>query len=162
MTPEDIDRKIGMPDVDQEWVRFRREVIDTDRHASWRRAAVIALVCSLGFVTLASVLYVGWLRPNAATVVEAPEAVSLEPADTQEAQAGTDEALVFDNVELHEIATQLAAHYGVELRIDNAEAAHMRLYVTLDPGMTLSDVVTYLNNLQGVHLCLDHQLLIVR
>lgn len=171
MTLEDIDRRIGMPDVDQEWSRFQREVIATSpddahdaptNHATWRRAAIIALVCSLGFVALASVLYVGWLRPDAATMAEAPEAVVLDAEGDNNANVTADDAFVFDDVELQQIASQLAAHYGVELRIDNADAARMRLYVTLDQDMTLSDIVTYLNHLQGVNLCLDHQQLIVR
>ena len=28
MKTEDIDKKIGMPDVDKEWARFEQEVID--------------------------------------------------------------------------------------------------------------------------------------
>ena len=54
MKTEDIDKKIGMPDVDEQWAKFEREVIDTEG-ASHKRiviwgfsiAASIALVAGI-------------------------------------------------------------------------------------------------------------------
>lgn len=57
MKTEDIDKKIGMPDVNEEWARFEREVINKEsarpkRAASWAAgigiAASIALMVVLG------------------------------------------------------------------------------------------------------------------
>lgn len=39
MKQQDIDKKIGMPDVDKEWVRFEREVIGTNSKSRFRHAA---------------------------------------------------------------------------------------------------------------------------
>ena len=54
MKTEDIDKKIGMPDVDAEWAKFEREVIDkeTPSHRNvmlWGLsiAASIALVAGI-------------------------------------------------------------------------------------------------------------------
>lgn len=56
MKREDIDKRIGMPDVDAEWAKFEREVIDTSakprfRHvATWAVGIGIAAVIFLLFV----------------------------------------------------------------------------------------------------------------
>ncbi len=56
MKREDIDKKIGMPDVDAEWAKFEREVIDTSakprfRHvATWTVGIGIAAAILLLFV----------------------------------------------------------------------------------------------------------------
>ncbi len=42
MKREDIDKRIGMPDVDEEWARFEREVIGTSVKPNWRRVATWA------------------------------------------------------------------------------------------------------------------------
>lgn len=157
MKIEDIDQKIGMPDVDQEWLRFRRDVMG----GYWRRAAAIALVCGLGVVAVASVLYVRMFRtqPTDASALAATEAIGAATAAIDpDPTAG---CFVFDDVELQQIAHELAGYYGVEPRFENPDVQHMRLYLTLDKEMSLVEVVEYLNNLQGLHLRLDHQLLII-
>ena len=56
MKKEDIDKKIGMPDVDAEWARFEREVIAKDtkprlrRLAAWAGGIGIAATIALLFV----------------------------------------------------------------------------------------------------------------
>ena len=42
MKKEDIDKRIGMPDVNAEWARFEREVIDKDTKPGLRRVAIWA------------------------------------------------------------------------------------------------------------------------
>ena len=42
MKKEDIDKRIGMPDVDAEWARFEREVIAKDKKPAFRRLAAWA------------------------------------------------------------------------------------------------------------------------
>ena len=43
MKREDIDKRIGMPDVDAEWVKFEREVIDTNAKPRFRHVATWAV-----------------------------------------------------------------------------------------------------------------------
>lgn len=55
LTEEELNRRIGMPDIDAEWHKFEHEVInDTNRReSSWRRYAAVAAVIliSLGILT---------------------------------------------------------------------------------------------------------------
>ncbi len=58
MKTEDIDKKIGMPDVDAEWARFEREVINKEsarpkRAASW--AAGIGIAASIALMVVVGV-----------------------------------------------------------------------------------------------------------
>ena len=59
MNIEDIDRKIGMPDVDREWEKFRREVIGHTPSRSreiWKKAsAVVGIVFGVALAVMASV-----------------------------------------------------------------------------------------------------------
>lgn len=43
MKREDIDKRIGMPDVDREWAKFEREVIDTSAKPRFRHVATWAV-----------------------------------------------------------------------------------------------------------------------
>ncbi|MBQ1588027.1 MAG: hypothetical protein II081_03135, partial [Prevotella sp.] len=43
MKREDIDKRIGMPDVDAEWAKFEREVIDTNAKPRFRHVATWAV-----------------------------------------------------------------------------------------------------------------------
>ena len=60
MKTEDIDRKIGMPDIDMEWAKFEKEVIDASEEKSkmesgkwevnrnWSRAAMFIGIIGTG------------------------------------------------------------------------------------------------------------------
>ncbi len=66
MKTEDIYKKIGMPDVDKEWEKFEREVIDKNpvhHEAWWRKAAVIVgIVFGVTLATLASVAVISHIN----------------------------------------------------------------------------------------------------
>ena len=69
MKTEDIDRKIGMPDIDMEWAKFEKEVIEASEEKSkvesgkwkvnsmiWSRAAMITgIIMGVSLITLASI-----------------------------------------------------------------------------------------------------------
>ncbi|MCQ2257945.1 MAG: hypothetical protein MJZ41_08145, partial [Bacteroidaceae bacterium] len=67
MTKEELDKKIGMPDVDAEWAKFRKEVIMPSQKANhhfaigqgWRKiAAVFLAIMCLSCIAIASVVLV--------------------------------------------------------------------------------------------------------
>ena len=70
MKTEDIDKKIGMPDVDKEWAKFEREVINQE--AKPKRRAIVAWVCGVGIaasVALFLMLHVGNLSNEKTPVI---------------------------------------------------------------------------------------------
>ncbi len=169
MTNKDIDQKIGMPDIDKEWAKFEREVIDapysiTPRSSAWKsRAAAIVLICTVGVAALASTFFL-------INRSQEDAAVSFQPAvmEIAQVQAETDttnvlgtyldeqqQKLVFDNVEMEHIALCLKQYYGIETQFANEESKHIRLYVTLNCAKPIDEIVAYLNNLQVVQLRLE-------
>lgn len=169
---ENIDKRIKMPDIDQEWKRFEREVIgqqepDIAPRHWWSRAAVIAVIVSLTLVAGAT----GYLLVSHADLQ--PEAVS-EPQEQPTAPFATEEPVqvteyldqtadewTFDNVAMSEIARCLHEQYGVEVTFGNEAARHIRLYVSFGRDQSLSEVIALLNNLQKVQLRLEDNHLII-
>lgn len=72
MKNEEIDRKIGMPDVDREWEMFRQEVIGpTASHGKsvWRKAAaVVGIVFGVTLVVMASVVTINYAQSKQAVI----------------------------------------------------------------------------------------------
>jgi hypothetical protein len=54
MKTEDIDKRIGMPDVDKEWARFEQEVIgkETKRHSALAWALGIGIAASVALLLI--------------------------------------------------------------------------------------------------------------
>lgn len=177
MKTEEIDRKIGMPDVEREWSRFEREVIDgprlvpqSPRHGM-SRAAVVALVCVLGGLVWAATLY---MRPSSAPRQAAVEAVDVAEAsasvheplamaeDLEACYDAQTEAFVFDDVEMQTIARCLGQAYGVEPVFVNDEARRVRFYVTIERRKSLDEIIELLNNFQHVELRHEGERLIIQ
>ncbi len=178
MKTEEIDKKIGMPDIDQEWARLKREVIDTPQGMRqprnwWSRAAVIALVCVLGGLALAATFA---LRGEKSAPVETTASTEVKAATAPQRTQGAAEAeakavgsfdadadeWTFDDVELQTIARCLEQAYGVEAVFANEEARHVRLYVTLPREKGLEGIVELLNSLHHVQLRLEERQLIIQ
>jgi len=82
MKTEDIDKKIGMPDVDKEWARFEQEVIgkETKRHSALAWALGIGIAASVALLIIYNIGKEQTEQPLMAQVQPAqPEHVS-EPA----------------------------------------------------------------------------------
>lgn len=68
MKQQDIDKKIGMPDVDKEWVRFEREVIGTNSKSRFRHAAT----WTIGIGIAATILLLFVLNTDMEKDIELP------------------------------------------------------------------------------------------
>lgn len=82
MKTEDIDKKIGMPDVDKEWARFEQEVIgkETKRHSALAWTLGIGIAASVALLIIYNIGKTQKEEPLVAQVQPAqPEHVS-EPA----------------------------------------------------------------------------------
>lgn len=173
MRYEDIDQKIGMPDIDLEWKKFEAETIERRsitprRRRMLSRAASIALLCGIGLTAVAATLFVIQTSGIHEDTIETPPVI--ESAEASEAEVtATDmagfnlDALIqeFDNAQLQTLTAYLQQRYGIEPVFVNDEARYVRLYVTLEKEMLLTDVVDLLNNLQNVQFrIIGNQLII--
>lgn len=184
MKLEEIDQKIGMPDVDAEWAKFESEVIDSEaqtgqthpqtraKHIGWlsRAAAVIGIVCCLSVAAWATVYVVRTVKgihyPQS-TSVEQPvsptaDAKTLVASMTNDSITVDDTAFKFDNIELHRIVTILCEYYGVEARYENEDAKYLRLYVRIDKTKSIDEVVEFLNHFDKVSMEVNDNQLIIK
>ncbi|MBQ6225127.1 MAG: Plug domain-containing protein [Bacteroidaceae bacterium] len=79
MKTEDIDKRIGMPDVDKEWARFEQEVIgkETKRHSALAWALGIGIAASVALLLIYNIGKTQTEQPLVAQVQPAqPELVS--------------------------------------------------------------------------------------
>ena len=160
---DDIDRRIGMPDVEAEWAKFEREVIKRAgprRGSVSRVAAAVALMLGLSLTALASVYYVRVVRPaRQATAVPAVERVESLAANTQPTDSVAE--FVFDNVDMLTIARTLGEHYGVEPVFRSEQAKEVRLYARIGKEKSLDEVVELLSHFKKVKLSVSGGKLII-
>lgn len=173
MKTEEIDRRIGMPDVDKEWAKFEEQAFRPTRNVKlWNRAAaVIGVVFGLSAVAVASILLLEYaasektIEPSVekndvfekqSAVVPQPEAIVTDSLTIDQ------ETFRFDNVEMQTIAEALGEYYQVEPVFENDDARRLRLYVQLEKSKSIEQVVEFLNNFHKVQLRLEAGKLIIR
>lgn len=180
MKTEEIDKKIGMPDIEEQWTRFEREVMDQPRLTPsarpWmsRAAAIILACCLVSGLVLAATLYmrhdpVAADAPMVATITEEQPSASdceIQPEEEDRLLSCWDDAAgvyVFDNQELQLVAEALSMLYPVEPVFANDEVRHIRLYFSIDPQKdSIEEIVTRLNTFYHVQMYLDGKRLIIQ
>ena len=116
MKTEDIDKKIGMPDVNEEWAKFEREVIN--KKAKHNRRALYAWIGGMGIAASLLLFFVLSMKDELAeepqltaqTMIEKRtiEAMKVEAAEVEAAEVEATE------VEAAEIETAKAEVKEVE------------------------------------------------
>ncbi len=179
MKIEDIDRKIGMPDINMEWAKFEKEVIEASEEKSkvesgkwkvnsmiWSRAAMITgIIMGVSLITLASIYL--YSTPQEKTE---PQETGSEMAVTAPVQEiiKTDtltinrEVFKFDNIEMKTIAKKIGDYYGKKIVFENEEAKHVRLYIQIEKTKSIEEIVEFMNNFKKVHLTIEDNSIHIR
>ena len=179
MKTEDIDRKIGMPDIDMEWAKFKKEVIETSEEKNivesgkwkvnsmiWSRAAMITgIIMGVSLITLASIYL--YSTPQEKTE---PQKTGSEMAVTAPVQEiiKTDtltinrEVFKFDNIEMKIIAKKIGDYYGKQIVFENEEAKHVRLYIQIEKSKSIEEIVEFMNNFKKVHLTIEGEQIYIK
>ena len=160
-------------DVDKAWKEFSEKHnkaksisngANTSYHNRMQIAASIIGIIFLSGVALAAV-HNGWLKfaaaDNAAdnkttteqTVKQKPSANDSLKAVTAEPKDSLDmKPVVFDNVELGTILTQMTDFYHVKVRYDNADTQHVRLFFNWNKTKTLEQNLEILNAFDRIQI----------
>ncbi len=171
MKTEDIDRKIGMPDIDMEWAKFEKEVIDASEEKSkmesgkwevnrnWSRAAMfIGIIMGISLIALASIYL--YSTPQEKTEPQKSSSEMTVTAPVQEI-IKTDtltinrEVFKFDNIEMKTIAKKVGDYYGKQIVFENEDAKHVRLYIQIEKTKRIEEVVEFMNNFKKIHLTIE-------
>ena len=171
MKTEDIDRKIGMPDIDMEWAKFEKEVIDASEEKSkmesgewkvnrnWSRAAMfIGIIMGVSLIALASIYFYPTPKQETENKKDVAEQIAAVQ-HTEEIKTDTltinREVFKFDNIEMKTIAKKIGDYYGKQIVFENEEAKHVRLYIQIEKTKSIEEVVEFMNNFKKVHLTIE-------
>jgi hypothetical protein len=124
MKTEDIDKKIGMPDVNEEWAKFEREVIN--KKAKHNRRALYAWIGGMGIAASLLLFFVLSMKDELAeepqltaqTMIEKRtiEAMKVESAEVEAAEV---EATEVEAAEVEEVEVEVAARPNRMTGIDD-------------------------------------------
>lgn len=163
MKTEDIDHRIGMPDVDAEWTKFEQEVIETSPVRSGygmsRAAAIAVVVVGVSLTALASA-YLLHVMPSRRAARQ-QEAVVADTLCNSTVVPDSLAVFIFDNEEMLSIATTLGNYYDLEPQFKDERAKHVRLYARVPKSDNIHEVMVLLNNFKKVKLSVHDGRLIV-
>lgn len=69
--------------------------------------------------------------------------------------------LAYENAELQNILTPIAAHFHLQVTYQNESARHIRLFLQLEKNMSLDDIIELMNHFEKVNIRHEGQTLIV-
>lgn len=129
----------------------------------WKIAASIIGVIFLSGITLAAI-HSGFFRSsssdeaNQAKMKQVSSTSDLNKMDsikvsaTEKADSLDLKPVVFDNAELGNVVSQLAAFYHVKVEVDNAESQHIRIFFNWDKTKTLKQNLEILNAFERIQI----------
>ena len=127
MKTEDIDKKIGMPDVNEEWAKFEREVIN--KKAKHNRRALYAWIGGMGIAASLLLFFVLSMKDELAeepqltaqTMIEKRtiEAMKVESAEVEAAEVEAAKVEAAEVEEVEEVEVEVAARPNRMTGIDD-------------------------------------------
>ena len=165
-------RKVDEEDVAviEEWKKFvgehAAEMDRPQRGMFFKVAASIVGILLMAGVTFAAIHIVRTIvGPNNELEIEQTVKTGTAPSTSEvyERKDGKNvgEPIVFDNVPLEKMLTQIAAYYGKEVEFRNDDARQLRFYFVWQRRQGLEQVVEDLNHFESLHLTLkDNQIIV--
>ena len=160
------DTHITVPDVDEEWRKFKAQR-HHHHHSNpvMRWAAVIVTVAALSGITYAAIHH--FLMANDTEEVT-PTVTSQQPSVQEAENQGDAYGMVpalsndsirqdqqFNNVELQQIMQQLGQDYGVKVVFKNEATRTLRFYLKWEATDSIQDIINRINHFEKVHLTLS-------
>ncbi len=165
MKREDIDKRIGMPDVDAEWARFEREVIGKNTKPNWQRVA--AWAGGIGIAATIALLFVlnmgkGETEKQPLVAQQQPVHVESSTADTipeegnQSAEPAYEQSqqrqLVYNEPESRNVAEALQGHIsGLDI-VPSSDSSGIGNIIRLAGSVRLHRIDSFAVILNGVIL----------
>ncbi|MBR1410392.1 MAG: DUF4974 domain-containing protein [Prevotella sp.] len=153
-------------DVDAVWQRFNQKLQPKQHGFGWMKIAAsfigVLLVSGIAF---AAIHVVRQIQKQEAPKTEVTESVTIPvataPVDTLASDTTTVQPIVYDNIPLEKMLSEIAAHYDVELTFANEEVRGLRFHFVWNPGRDIANVVNDLNRFEHLNVTLkDNQLIV--
>ena len=140
--------------VDEEWAKFEQAHFGKRQHFPILKAAAVFMgVLAVSGITIAAVYTMRSGQPQtvheqAETVVNANRQTAVS-VDTTEV---TSEPVVFDNVTLDKMMSEIAAYYAVKVHFNNDEARRLRFHFVWRKELGVEKVVEDMNHFERVNM----------
>lgn len=177
------------PSIDAEWEKLKEEKqqkeeknqnAETQQTAMllplWspmRKVAAVAAVLVVSGITFAAIHLVTrshQASDNGNTELVASQKDSIQQVSAPQKSNIEEKAdsaslaqlpLVYENAELQNILTPIAAHFHLQVTYQNESARHIRLFLQLEKNMSLDDIIELMNHFEKVNIRHEGQTLIV-
>ena len=179
MTRDDIDKKIGMPDVDAEWKKFEQEhsTLFTENTPfatrqrvgfSLRKIAAILvavlMLTGLGYAAVRTSFFTQAWDEDKAQVTDVTT-TDADPTEsivyTPEIKMVGDSVVLFKDFRLDSIMMQIDKYYQVESQFADAESRSMRLLFKWNRQHSLEEVLEHMNGFERLKVRREENTLIV-
>ena len=157
--------------VNEEWKKFvgehAEEMDRPQRGMFFKVAASIVGILLMAGVTFAAIHIVRTIvgpnnEPEIEQTVKTGTAPSTSEVDERKDGKNVGEPIVFDNVPLEKMLTQIAAYYGKEVEFLNDDARQFRFYFVWRKNETLDATLQRLNLFESITIELNDNKLIVK
>ena len=160
-------------DVDAAWQRLNEELKKEEGHSSFfilhsslQKAAAsfigVLLVSGIAFAAIQMVRYTQQPAPKAEEVVSTPKPANITPADTLTTDTiAVQQPIVYDNIPLEKMLTEIAAHYDAKVAFANDEARGLRFRFVWNPQKGIGQVVSDLNQFERLTVTLKDDVITI-
>ncbi len=160
-------------DVDAAWQRLNEELKKEEGHSSFfilhsslQKAAAsfigVLLVSGIAFAAIQMVRYAQQPALKAEEVVSTPKPANITPADTLTTDTiAVQQPIVYDNIPLEKMLTEIAAHYDAKVAFANDEARGLRFRFVWNPQKGIGQVVSDLNQFERLTVTLKDDVITI-
>ena len=140
--------------VDEEWAKFEQAHFGKRKHFPMLKAAAVFMgVLAVSGITIAAVYTMRGgqsqtVHEQPETVIDANRQMSVS-TDTTEVPS---EPVVFDNVTLDKMLSEIAAYYAVKVHFNNDEARRLRFHFVWRKELGVEKVVEDMNHFERVNM----------
>ena len=153
-------------DVDAAWQKLNQKVHPKQHGLGWIKIAAsfvgVLLVSGIAFAAIQIVRYAQQHTPKTEEVINTPKPASTTPSDTLPTDTtAVSQPIIYDNVQLEKMLSEIAAHYDAKVTFVNEEARGLRFRFVWNPQKGIGQVVSDLNQFERLTVTLKDDVITV-
>ena len=138
--------------------REQAELHPLATHHIWLKVAAVFIgLIMLSGITIAAIQYIRYIDDK--QTVQKPPVTTVQPQPVAESEEPADTLRTFENEELEDILSEIAAYYHLRTEFRDDEIRHIRLYIKWNKAQSAEAMVERLNGFEKVNVILDKDLL---
>ena len=153
-------------DVDAAWQKLNQKVHPKQHSFGWMKIAAsfigVLLVSGIAFAAIQIVRYAQQHTPKTEEVINTPKPANTTPSDTLPTDTtAVSQPIIYDNVPLEKMLSEIAAHYDAKVTFVNDEARGLRFRFVWNPQKGIGQVVSDLNQFERLTVTLKDDVITV-